>query len=201
MTFKRIFASGRLAHIFFVLQNNCATFYATMLARTYLGIWGIHFGKGCSFGGMPMIRKYPGSEITIGEYCRFNSRTHFNFIGINHPVVLSTHNSDAVITIGNRCGFSGTSIGCGKNITIGNQVRCGANTVITDTDWHTDDPRTTPDEPVVIEDNVWIGLNVTVLKGSRIGEGSFIASGSIVSGDIPSGVVAGGIPAKTLRSL
>lgn len=54
-------------------------------------------------------------------------------------------------------------------------------------------------KPVVIEDDVFLGSNVRVLKGVTIGRGSVIANGSVVIKDIPSSVVAGGIPAKVIK--
>jgi hypothetical protein len=55
--------------------------------------------------------------------------------------------------------------------------------------------------PVVVSSSVWIGAGVRVLKGSRIGEGSVVGANAVVRGDIPPGVVAGGIPARVLRSV
>lgn len=193
--------SGRMAHYLMCLWRLASSWWVTRWARVYLRYWGIRYGRGCTFGGVPIIRRYPGSKITIGEKCNFLSSTRYNFIGINHPFVISTHNSKASLTIGDVCGFSGTTIGCAKDIKIGNRVRCGANTIITDTDWHTDDLRTTPDLPVIIEDDVWLGVNVTVLKGVRIGTGSVVGAGSVVTGNIPGGVVAAGVPARVLRPL
>jgi galactoside O-acetyltransferase len=54
-------------------------------------------------------------------------------------------------------------------------------------------------EPIVIEDKVWIGSNVVVLPGVRIGYGSVIGAGSTVSRDIPPMVVAVGAPCRVLR--
>jgi galactoside O-acetyltransferase len=54
-------------------------------------------------------------------------------------------------------------------------------------------------EPIVIEDKVWIGSNVVVLPGVRIGYGSVIGAGSVVSRDIPPMVVAVGVPCRILR--
>jgi galactoside O-acetyltransferase len=54
-------------------------------------------------------------------------------------------------------------------------------------------------EPIVIEDKVWIGSNVVVLPGVRIGYGSVIGAGSVVSRDIPPMVVAVGVPCRVLR--
>lgn len=51
-----------------------------------------------------------------------------------------------------------------------------------------------------IEDDVWIGANVTVLDGAVIGRGSVIAAGAVVRGTIPPDVVVGGVPARVLRT-
>ncbi len=56
-------------------------------------------------------------------------------------------------------------------------------------------------EPIVIEDKVWIGSNVVVLPGVRIGYGSVIGAGSVVSRDIPPMVVAVGAPCRVLRDI
>jgi acetyltransferase-like isoleucine patch superfamily enzyme len=54
-------------------------------------------------------------------------------------------------------------------------------------------------QPVVIEDDVWLGAGTIILPGARIGQGSIIAAGSVVRGVIPSGVVAAGVPAVVKR--
>ncbi|MGE5681349.1 MAG: acyltransferase [Bacillota bacterium] len=53
---------------------------------------------------------------------------------------------------------------------------------------------------VVIEDNCWIGSGVTVLDGVRIGSGSVIAAGSVVTKDIPTDSIAAGVPAKVIKN-
>lgn len=53
--------------------------------------------------------------------------------------------------------------------------------------------------PIVIEDDVWIGLRVIVLAGVRIGRSSVIGAGSVVTSDIPAYSVAGGVPAKVIK--
>lgn len=54
--------------------------------------------------------------------------------------------------------------------------------------------------PVVIEDDVWLGINVVVLKGITIGEGSIIGAGAVVTKDIPPYSIAVGNPAKVIRT-
>jgi galactoside O-acetyltransferase len=56
-------------------------------------------------------------------------------------------------------------------------------------------------EPIVIEDKVWIGSNVVVLPGVRIGYGSVIGAGSVVSRSIPPMTVAVGTPCRVLRPI
>ena len=55
--------------------------------------------------------------------------------------------------------------------------------------------------PITIEDDCWIGANVTILPGVRIGSGTVIAAGAVVSRNIAGGVLAGGVPAKVIRRL
>jgi galactoside O-acetyltransferase len=55
--------------------------------------------------------------------------------------------------------------------------------------------------PVRLAEKVWIGAGVRVLKGAQIGEGAMVAANAVVKGVIPARVVAGGIPARVLRSI
>lgn len=52
--------------------------------------------------------------------------------------------------------------------------------------------------PIVVDENVWIATRVTILDGVRIGKGSIISAGSVVTGNIPPGAVAHGNPAKVV---
>ncbi len=173
------------------------SFWARLAARW----WGVSLGSGCIFNGFPRFRRHPRSMIAIGAGCIFNSSPASNLIGVNRPCIVSTLKESAQVHIGPNCGFSGTVIGCATSIVLEENVRCGANTTITDTDWHTDDPRTGPDAPVTIEKGVWLGVNVTVLKGVTIGENTLVAAGSLVTGSLPANVMAGGVPAKVLREI
>lgn len=56
------------------------------------------------------------------------------------------------------------------------------------------------DAPIIIEDDVWIGANVTILKGVRIGEGSIVAAGAVVNKNVESYSIYGGLPAKKIKS-
>lgn len=55
------------------------------------------------------------------------------------------------------------------------------------------------DKDVIIEDDVWVGANVTILKGVIIGRGSVVAAGSVVTKSCPPYSVIGGVPAKVIK--
>jgi acetyltransferase-like isoleucine patch superfamily enzyme len=56
-------------------------------------------------------------------------------------------------------------------------------------------------KPIHIKKNAWIGANATILPGVTIGENAIVASGSVVSKDVPDNTLAGGIPAKFLKTI
>jgi maltose O-acetyltransferase len=60
--------------------------------------------------------------------------------------------------------------------------------------------RDTPKE-IVIGENVWIGLNSIILKGTTIGNNSIIAAGSVVKGNIPENVIVQGNPARVIKEI
>lgn len=95
------------------------------------------------------------------------------------------------------------------DLTIGNHVIFGPRpTIITGnhrineigkfiTESH--EKQTMDDAPVIIEDDVWCGANVIILKGVTIGRGSIIGAGAIVTKSVPPYSIVGGIPAKFIR--
>lgn len=56
-------------------------------------------------------------------------------------------------------------------------------------------------KPVTIGDDVWIGGNVTILPGVTIGSNVIIAAGAVVTKDVPSNTLVGGVPTKKIRDL
>ena len=55
------------------------------------------------------------------------------------------------------------------------------------------------DQDVIIEEGVWIGCNVTILKGVTIGRGSVIAAGALVTKNVPPYAIVGGVPASIIK--
>lgn len=188
-------------HYVWILVRHITAFLWKIVNYISAVWWKVSIGKNCKFRGKTIFRSVPDSIIKIGNQCTFLSAHRSNLIGVYSPCMISCLRRNSSVTIGNNCGFSGTVIGSAKKITLGNNVRCGANTMITDTDWHTDDYRTSDDKEVVIEDNVWLGYDVKVLKGVHIGENSLIGAGSIVTKDIPANCIAAGNPCKVIRKL
>ncbi|MCF8448163.1 MAG: acyltransferase [Bacteroidia bacterium] len=173
---------------------------STISFRIQAILLGVNLGKRVKFYGKPYIQKAASGNLTIGDNCSFRSHSTSNLIGINRPCILSVA-KNGNLTIGKHCGFSGTVVGCFSEIIIEDFVKCGANTLITDGDWHFDDKRAGPSKPIHIKRNVWLGVNVIVMKGVTIGENSLIGAGSVVTKDIPSNVIAAGNPCKIIRSI
>ena len=179
----------------------------TLIARLLAKWWKVGLGKGCSFDGIPIFRRLPGSSIRAGNDCKFLSTSRAIFAGINHPCILATLMENAAIAIGDGCGFSGVSIGAASSVVIGNRVMAGANSSISDTDWDPLDPERRAAgghgaaPPVRIGDDVSLGASVIVPKGVTIGSGTIVAANSVVSTSLPSGVIAAGTPARPVTNL
>lgn len=109
------------------------------------------------------------------------------------------------INIGDYCLLCpGVRLDSACGIEIGKNTMLASSVYITDADWHDIYDRTQVigrTEPVILEDNVWVGDGTIVCKGSRIGENSVIGAGSVVTGDIPANVIAAGNPARVIRPL
>lgn len=93
---------------------------------------------------------------------------------------------------------------CAK-VKIGNNVFIGPNTGIY-TASHPVDPNLRNEgkeyaNPITIGNNVWIGGNVTILGGVTINDNVIVGAGSVVNKDIPSNVVAIGVPARVIKEI
>ena len=117
------------------------------------------------------------------------------------------------LIIGNNTRFNyNCHIGCCNKIIIGNNVLIGSNVLIIDHQHGNLSSRqdiSAPPEnrelissgPVIIEDNVWIGENVCILPGVKIGKNSVVGASSVVTKNIPEYSIAVGNPAKIIRTL
>ncbi len=122
------------------------------------------------------------------------------------PILLQPREPDSQIRIGkgtmvvNGCEFI-----CRQRIDIGANCRIGARTTIIDADFHDLHPlqrdQPGPCAPVIIEDNVWLGNDVTVLKAVRIGRDAVVGAHCTVSKSIPAGAIAVGNPMRLVGSV
>lgn len=174
--------------------------FSTFIAKIKFNLWGISYGKAIRVYGRIIVYRTPMSTIQIGNHCTFNSSSKYNFRGINHPCIIQTGSSEGKIIIGNHVGMSGVSIVSNNSVTIGNHVLIGANCTIGDRDDHSN-RYGSPIKPIVINDYVWLGMNVTVLKGATIGENSIIGANSVVTKDIPANCIAAGNPCKVIKEI
>ncbi|MBL8131242.1 MAG: acetyltransferase [Anaerolineae bacterium] len=144
----------------------------------------------------------------FGAHLTLRSLAASNPLAPNHPVVLTTREAGAALTIGEYVGITGGAVVCAQRVSIGSHVMIGANSIICDTDFHPLDaavrrerPLDAATAPVIIEDDVFIGMGCLILKGVTIGRGSVIGAGSVVTRDVPAGVIAAGSPARVIRAL
>jgi lipopolysaccharide O-acetyltransferase len=138
-----------------------------------------------------------GRNLTTGTGCRFDAFPRDNKV---------------VLTFGNNIQINDyVHIGAIENVTIGNNVLIASKVFITDHNHGSysgeiqDSPEIIPikrelySQPVIIEDNVWIGEFVSELQGVTIGKGSIIGAMSVVTKSIPPYSIAIGSPAKVIK--
>jgi acetyltransferase-like isoleucine patch superfamily enzyme len=190
-------------------------FFERVLTLFWIGIFrlkcallGIHCGKNLLVFGRCIIRKYPLSTISIGNGVIVVSSSWRSSTANCHNSKLRTFSATSSIILGNNSGMTGgVIISRSKTISIGERCMLAPGVVIMDSDWHIPWPpekrhstwETDIDKDVTLEENVWVGINVTILKGVTIGKNSVIAAGSIVINDIPANCLAGGSPATVLK--
>lgn len=93
-----------------------------------------------------------------------------------------------------------SNIECFKEIVIGKNVVISENVSIRDSDNHTIvGNEGNESKPIIIEDHVWIGMNVTILKGVTIHKGAIVAAGAVVTKDVPANTIVAGVPAKVIK--
>lgn len=159
----------------------------------------ITLGKGVFLDRGVYLHALPAG-ISIGEnsFLMHHTMLHvFNFRSLPH----------AGITVGKNCFLGEYNVVRGQGgVTIGNDVYTGpmvqlvaVNHVFHDANRPIREQGITA-KGIVIEDDVWLGANVTVVDGVTVGKGSIIGAGSVVTQDIPPYSIAVGTPAKPIKS-
>jgi len=178
------------------------------IGRMYLTVHGATVGSGLRLRSLPFCRCYSSGRIHIGDRVTILNTLFQNPAGILHRTVLIA-DEGAILRIGNDVGISGAILDARSSISIGDRCMLGANACIYTSDYHALDPverrrydaTRVSKAPVVLEDDVWLGANTLILKGVTVGAASVVGAGSVVTRDVPPGVIVGGNPARVLRPI
>jgi len=182
----------------------------------WLGAWGIvrarlvweqmlrfrcRVGRNVQLEGMPYI--YGDGNIVIGDNVRIGNRNGW-IVGLKvFPDAQLEIGDDSVIGYLNLFSVA-KSVRIGKHCVFAGEVKIlDNNSHSLDFEQRRVNAALRPDEvaPVVIEDDVWLGANCTVLKGVTIGQGSVVAAGAVVTRSVPPFTVAAGNPARIIKQI
>jgi acetyltransferase-like isoleucine patch superfamily enzyme len=180
------------------LSEIARIFYWTPLFKTRLSTKAKHLYL---YTGMPLVQGH--LNIEIGENCRISGQTTFSGRWASQETPR--------LIIGNNVGIAWqTTIAVGTRVVIKDNVRIAGRGFLAGYPGHPVDAKAralglpdTDDQvgEIILEEDVWLGSGVTVMKGVTIGKGTIVAAGSVVTQDLPAYVLAGGMPAKILKSL
>ncbi|CAN5560468.1 hypothetical protein BH18VER1_BH18VER1_02540 [soil metagenome] len=172
----------------------------------------VHFGTGFFCESAQVFKRFKSRHpraMVIGEHVSI-------YAGCAFPL-----GENATVTLGDFTLVNGALLMAEERIEIGAHCLISWNVGIADCDFHPLDavarrrdtfalapffegrpprPKITS-APITIADNVWVGMNATILKGVTVGENSVIAAGAVVTRSVPANVVVGGNPAVVIKQL
>lgn len=176
-------------------------------AGTWCIFWwhGVDAASGALLIGSPRIALYRRHGLKVGRNFRGVSSWRRNSIGIQAPLTIMTHTTEAMIQFGDDCGVSGAVLSARRGISIGDRVFIGSGAMIMDSDMHDlsgvgshiCDEHILSKE-IIIHDSVFIGARALILKGVTIGEGAIVGAGATVTKDVPPGSVVVPPPSRLL---
>ena len=165
-----------------------------ILRKFWWHLQGAHFGSGT---GVPRLTITWPHQVSIGERCILEDDIFFKYDGYWQP--------GPSIQIG-----SGVFIGRGCEFNIRRRIEIGRDCLIAsgckfidhDHEMAVGDlpmnKQPCPDGEIILGDDVWLGVNVVVLKGVTIGRGAVVGAGAVVTKSIPSYEIWAGIPARRI---
>lgn len=162
------------------------------------------------YGLIRFIPNFPKLRIgqkMRGDLCKIIFRKCGKNVNIENNAYFGIGNS---IEIGSNSGIGKnayiSNIGGGGEVIIGNNVMMAPDVVILTKSHEYGDIKIPMNmqksysSTVIIEDDVWIGIRTIILPGVKIGKGSIIGAGAVLTKDIPPYSIAGGVPAKIIKS-
>jgi acetyltransferase-like isoleucine patch superfamily enzyme len=150
-------------------------------------------GSGVRVNGRMVVAN--DGRLDIGDGCVFR--------GIPTAVELSV-GSNAELVIGKKCIInSGASIAATGSIRLGDRVLVGPGVMVNDTSYHDLYERHVipPPNPVIIEDDVWIGAKASILPGVTIGRGAVVSAHALVNRNVEPFTIVSGVPATVVAKL
>jgi acetyltransferase-like isoleucine patch superfamily enzyme len=190
------------------IMNEIKRWLLLVLIKISFKLNNIPWRHGWHIYGIPIIQKHRQSTMQFGPGLNLRSSVSSNPLSPTHPVILCTWQAGAMLEIGSNFGMTGGSLVAAEQIKIGDRVTVGANTTIMDTDFHPLDPeqrqlhpQDAKTAPIVIEDDVFIGMNCLILKGVKIGRESVVGAGSVVTKDVPLRTIVAGNPARIIGNI
>lgn len=187
-----------LLHLFISnsINNLSRIFYWTPLFKSRLMSTGKNFYL---YSGMPLV--LGRLDISVGDNVRMS--------GISTLCGRSSGLVKPELCIGNNVDIGWqNSINVGSKITIGDNVRLAGKVFLAGFPGHPLEAKKRaqglPEDDnqvgdIVLEDDAWLATGVTVMAGVTIGRGTVVCAGSVVTHDLPAGVIAGGMPAKVIK--
>ena len=192
--------------IYYRLHRKLNSILSTLWNKCCMTLGQVEYGKGFTSCGKILFRNYAGKKgIILGPHVSINSCVEANPVGgVGKTVIFAGQHGH--IEIRNRVGMSNCVVFSQIGINIGEETCIGAGSKIYDTDFHSVNPdyrlngnTDIPVSPVTIGKRVFIGANVTILKGVTIGDEAVVGAGSIVTKDIPAGEIWAGNPARFIK--
>ena len=172
----------------------------------------VHFGAGFYCESAQIFRQFRSVQaraVEFGDHVSCYSGCSFAL------------GPQGTCTVGDFTLLNGALIMAQERVEIGSHCLVSWNVGIADSDFHPLDPAqrridaealapyfaARPErphirtQPVIIRDNVWIGMHAVILKGVEIGENSVVAAGAVITKTVPPNVVVAGNPATIVREL
>lgn len=184
----------RLIHMIAFRLRQYAWIVRARMRTLYWKVLGMKVGAGTL---LPRIHVTWPHQVSLGARCIIEHDIHFKFDGPwrEGPSIVV---GDGTF-IGTGCEFN-----CHAGIVIGKLCMVAAGCRFVDGD-HGHSERALPmmkqpaiNLPIRIDDDVWVGANVVILKGVTIGRGAIVGAGAVVTKPIPEFEIWGGVPAKKI---
>lgn len=162
----------------------------------WLRMQGIEIGRGVYIGRNVLVSVERGGTLSLGDRVCIQDYSRIFVAGGG-----SLRIGDSTF-IGRNC-----EISAAREFLIGDRCAIAAYCTLIDTDKDLNEPWTPWDsarpvrEPIRVEDDVWLGYKVTVLKGVRLGRRCVVAASGVVTRDVPAFALVAGVPARVIRRL